>query len=101
MPKLNNIAQHFGGSILPNINNIARHFGVGSIIVIVITFVLFFVALFVKGFTHDLLVEVAVFLVSVKLILITYSNSLASRRLEEKLDHIEEKIDILLTKEDK
>lgn len=83
-----------------NINNISKHFGVGSIIVIVITFVFFFFALFVKGFTHDLLIEVAVFLVSVKLILMTYSNSLMARRLEEKLDDIEEKIDRLLTKED-
>lgn len=83
-----------------NINNILKHFGVGSIIVIVITFLLFFFALFVKGFTHDLLIEVAVFLVSVKLILITHSNSLSVRRLEEKLDNIEEKIDRLLTKED-
>jgi len=84
-----------------NIKNIVHHFGTGSIIVIVITFVLFFVALFVKGFTHDLLIEIAVFLVSVKLILMTYSNSQSTRRLEQKLDHIEEKIEILLTKEDK
>ena len=74
---------------MANIKNISKHFGMGTIIVIVITFVLFFVALFVKGFTHDLLIEVAVFLVSVKLILITYINSLAARRLEEKLDQIE------------
>ncbi len=82
---------------MPTIRNISQHFGIGSIIVIVITFILFFVALFVKGFTHDLLIEIAVFLVSVKLILITYSNSRSARRLEEKLDRIE----ALLTKEKK
>ncbi len=82
---------------MPIIRNISQHFGIGSIIVIVITFILFFVALFVKGFTHDLLIEIAVFLVSVKLILITYSNSHSARRLEEKLDRIE----ALLTKEKK
>lgn len=31
------------------------HFDLGSLIVIVVTFVLFLVALFVKGLTHDLL----------------------------------------------
>src|SRR5262249_43185981 len=40
-----------------------------STFIVVITFVLFTVAVFVKGFTHELLLEVAVFLVSVKLIL--------------------------------
>ena len=84
-----------------NMRNIVQHFGTGSIIVIVITFILFFVALFVKGFTHDLLIEIAVFLVSVKLILITYSNSQSTKRVEQKLDQMEEKIEILLRKEDK
>jgi hypothetical protein len=59
---------------------------------------LFGVALFAKGFTHDLLIEVAVFLVSVKLIVMTYSNSVASKKLEKKLSDIEEKIEQLLEK---
>ncbi len=84
-----------------NIRNISQHFEMGTIIIIIITFVLFFVALFVKGFTHDLLMEIAVFLVSVKLILMTYSNSQASRRLEEKLDYIEEQIEAICAKEEK
>jgi len=84
-----------------NIRNISQHFEMGTIIIIIITFVLFFVALFVKGFTHDLLIEIAVFLVSVKLILMTYSNSQASRRLEEKLDYIEEQIEAICAKEEK
>ena len=41
----------------------------GSAIVIAITFVLFAIAPFIKGFTHDLLLEAGVFLVSVKLIM--------------------------------
>ncbi len=36
--------------------------------------VLFIAALFTKGLTHELLLESAVFLVSVKLILMAYSN---------------------------
>jgi len=46
-----------------------RHLDRGSKIVIVITLVLFVPALFTKAFTHDLLLEAAVFLVSVKLII--------------------------------
>ncbi len=45
-----------------------------SIIVILVTLVLFIAALFYKGFTHDLLLEAGVFLVSVKLILLSYRN---------------------------
>jgi hypothetical protein len=41
----------------------------GSLVVIALTFVLFAVALVVKGIGHDLLLEAGVFLVSVKLIL--------------------------------
>ena len=42
-----------------------QHFDLGSLIVIIITFVLFALALFTKGFTHDLLLEAGVFLVSI------------------------------------
>jgi hypothetical protein len=39
--------------------------------VILVTFMLFVLALFTKGWTHDLLLEAAVFLVSVKLIMLS------------------------------
>lgn len=64
-----------------------RYFDRGSIIVILITFILFTAALFVKGFTHDLLLEAGVFLVSVKLIMMAYKNKL--NYLEVKKDLIE------------
>ncbi len=57
------------------------HFDSGSIAVIVITFILFVLALFTKGFNQDLLMEAAVFLVSVKLILMAYKNSQINRQL--------------------
>ena len=76
-----------------NVKNILKHFGNGSLTIIVITFILFAIALFVKGFTHDLLLELAIFLVSVKLILMTYKNSIASEKLEKKLDNMDEKIE--------
>ena len=63
-----------------------------NIIVIVITFVLFVLALFTKGFTHVLFLESAVFLISVKLILGLYHNQLLIKRLEQKIDKIDKKI---------
>ncbi|MEJ2041153.1 MAG: hypothetical protein P8X55_19835 [Desulfosarcinaceae bacterium] len=71
-----------------------EHFDIGSFIVIVITFVLFIFALFAKGFTHDLLLEAGVFLVSVKLILMAYKNSMASKELLSELKAIKEKLEI-------
>ena len=61
-----------------------------TIIVIVLTFVLFAVALFVNGFTHDVLLEAGVFLVSVKLILMAKENSATESRIENQLNEIKE-----------
>lgn len=57
-------------------------------VVIAITFVLFFAALFTKGLTHDMLLEGGVFLVSVKLILMSHKSSVATKNLEKRLDEI-------------
>jgi hypothetical protein len=65
-----------------------KHFDIGSIIVIVITFVLFAMALFFTGFTHDLLLEVGVFLVSVKLIMMAYKTSVSSKDIHRELEEI-------------
>ncbi len=67
---------------------IGKHFDPGSWLVILVTLVLFVVALFVKGLTHDLLLEAGVFLVSVKLILMTYKNAVAFDSLSRKLDEV-------------
>ena len=72
---------------------ILEQFSPGSRIVIAITFVLFSLSLFTHGFTHDVLVEAAVFLVSVKLMLMAYRNTLAARSLEKKLDRILEALE--------
>lgn len=82
------------------IDKLVNHFGHANLVIIILTFILFTVALFVKGFTHDLLIEVAVFLVSVKLILITYGNSKSAKKLEIKLNEMEDKLDKLLQKDD-
>ena len=60
----------------------------GSIIVASITFLLFLAALFTKGFTHDLFLEAGIFLVSVKIILMAYKNSVSVKQMQDKLDSI-------------
>ena len=74
-------------------NRMSEHFDTGTLIVITITFVLFTLALFTKGFTHDLLLEVGVFLISVKLILMGYRNSVTNKKLLEELSDIKKAID--------
>ena len=69
-----------------------EHFDTGSLAVIVITFILFVVALFTKGLTHDLLLEIGVFLVSVKLILMGYKNSIASKAIMSELQDIKKEL---------
>ena len=66
----------------------SEHFDVGSLVVIAVTFGLFVLALFTKGFTHDLVLETAVFLVSLKLILMAYKNSVATKMLLKELQDI-------------
>ena len=62
-----------------------RHFDTGSTVVIVITFVCFAIALFAKGFTQALLLEIGVLLVSVKLIIMAFKSSVASTEITEEL----------------
>jgi hypothetical protein len=69
-----------------------NYFDPASIAVILITLVLFITALFYKGFTHDLLLEAGVFLVSVKLILLSFRNSVFISDLKKELREIKELI---------
>ncbi len=77
-----------------------KYFDRGTILVIVITFLLFTVALFVKGFTHTLLLEAGVLLVSIKLIMMAYRNSYNYNDLKKELSEIrrllEEKNQIII-----
>lgn len=65
-----------------------KHFDIGSLIVIVVTFILFIMALFFTGLTHDLLLESGVFLVSIKLIIMAYKSSVSSLRIHQELEEI-------------
>jgi hypothetical protein len=61
-----------------------------TVIIISLSVGLFVVALFIKGFTHELLLEAGVFLVSVKLILMAKKNAETEYRLEQRLANIQE-----------
>ena len=67
-----------------------KHFDPASLIVIIITFVLFAAALFTKGFTHDLLLEAGVLLVSIKLIIMAYKNTTHVEAFHSRLNEIYE-----------
>jgi len=66
-----------------------RLLDLGTIVIIGITLLLFVLALFEKGFTHDMLLEAGVFLVSVKLIIMSHQNSLAAQDMRAQLDAIQ------------
>ena len=78
--------------------HIRNHLDGASLAVIVITFVLFIVALSVKGFTHNLLLEAGVFLVSVKLIMMAYGNSVSTKDLRGRLERIEKTLQQIKSK---
>ena len=65
-----------------------KYFDIGTISVIIVTGLLFIAALFVKGFTHGLLLEAGVLMVSIKLIMMAYRNSLNYEELKKELHDI-------------
>lgn len=65
---------------------------IGSISVIVVTFVLFVISLFLKGLGHEILLDAAVFLVSVKLIIMSFRNNQYIQDLNQRLDEMEDLI---------
>ncbi len=67
-----------------------KHLDIWSRLVILVTLVLFVAALFFKGFGHDLLLEAGVFLVSIKLIMMAYKNSVAASEVVGRLDGLQQ-----------
>jgi hypothetical protein len=77
-----------------------KHLDIGTQVTLAITLVLFVVALFEKGFKHDLLLEAGVFLVSAKLVLLSYKASVANdamagqlAEMSQSLTRIEHRLD--------
>ncbi len=72
------------------VSEMSNHSDIGSSIIIAFTFGLFAAAFLTKGFTHDLLLEAGVFLVSVKLIVMAYKNAMASKKIMKEVHAIKE-----------
>jgi len=69
-------------------NYLRDHFDFWSLVVIALTFALFIVALFIKGLTHEILLEAGVFLVSLKLIMMSHKNNMLAKKTEFQLVRI-------------
>jgi hypothetical protein len=72
-----------------------RHIDTASYVVVGITLVLFIFAALEKGLTGELSLEAGVFLVSVKLILMSAKSNLAAERMMERLDAIQAAVERL------
>ena len=59
-----------------------------SLVIIVATFVMFAVALFVKGFTKEILLEVGVLLVLIKLIMMAHKNGVVARETKTMIESL-------------
>ena len=60
--------------------------------VILITFVLFAVALIEKGLTKEILLEAGVLLISIKIILMNVANSNLNKEIIKKLDELNDRL---------
>jgi len=67
-----------------------KYLPAADLIVIIITFLLFALALFVKGLTHNLLLEAGVLLVSIKIIMMNYKNNSSVNNIMKELDDIKQ-----------
>ncbi len=67
-------------------------FDLGNTLVIAATFILFAIALFTTGFTKDILLEAGVLLVSIKIIMMNFSNLNSNREIIRKLDELNNKL---------
>jgi len=63
-----------------------------SLATILVTVLLFGVAIFEKGLSHELLLEAGVFLISVKLILSSAKNDIVTAEIQQQLDEISSKL---------
>ena len=70
-------------------NVLTKHLKQSSLVVIVITVVLFVLALLSQGFTHLLFLETGVLLVSVKLLLSSYRESVFASEMKLRLDALD------------
>ena len=67
-----------------------KYLSAADLLVIVFTFLLFAIALFTKGLTHDLLLEAGVLLVSIKIIMMNHKNIISNKVIMKELDEIKQ-----------
>ena len=72
-----------------------KYFSITDLSIIAATIILFVIALFTKGMTHDLLLEAGVLLVSIKLILMNYKHNLTNQKILDDLDEIKKTLENL------
>lgn len=63
-----------------------------DIVIILATILLFITALFTKGITHDLFLEGGILLVSIKIIIMHYKNTITSKAILKELEDIKNKL---------
>jgi hypothetical protein len=66
-----------------------------DLLVIIATIILFILALFIKGLTHDILLEAGVLLVSIKIIMMNYKNIISNKKIMKELDEIKQALNDL------
>jgi hypothetical protein len=71
----------------------SRWIDFGSYLTIAATLILFIAALFLKGMTHDLLLEAGVFLVSAKLVIMSHKHAVIADELRAALQRIERSLE--------
>lgn len=69
---------------------VGKHLDIGTLTIMAATFALFAGSVIVKGFTHDLMLETGVFLVSVKLMIMLYRTGKSNEELKKELAEIKE-----------
>ena len=74
-----------------------EYLSITDLLVIIATIVLFVIALFIKGLTHDILLEAGVLLVSIKIIMMNYKNIISNQKIMKELDEIKQAL-MALTK---
>jgi hypothetical protein len=69
-----------------------KYLSITDMIVIIITALLFLIALFMNGISKELLLEVGILLVSIKLILMNHKNATANEKILEELGQLKKQI---------
>ena len=67
-----------------------EYLSITDLVVIIATIILFVMALFIKGLTHDILLEAGVLLVSIKIIMMNYKNIISNQKIIKELDEIKQ-----------